>query len=76
VRPYVKRSKNDASDAEAICEAVTRVEKVFIHLANNADQARLLALPGFTHAGCGWRHLIPPQPPRLAGCEVPAWLAR
>ena len=24
VRPYVKRQKNDAADAEAICEAVTR----------------------------------------------------
>ncbi len=24
VKPYVKRSKNDAADAEAICEAVTR----------------------------------------------------
>jgi transposase len=25
VKPYVKRQKNDAADAEAICEAVTRV---------------------------------------------------
>jgi transposase len=24
VKPYVKRGKNDATDAEAICEAVTR----------------------------------------------------
>ena len=24
VKPYVKRQKNDAADAEAICEAVTR----------------------------------------------------
>ena len=24
VKPYVKRNKNDAADAEAICEAVTR----------------------------------------------------
>src|SRR6516165_4904474 len=24
VKPYVKRGKNDAADAEAICEAVTR----------------------------------------------------
>ena len=27
VKPYVKRSKNDASDAEAICEAVTRATR-------------------------------------------------
>ena len=25
VKPYVKRQKNDAADAEAICEAVTRL---------------------------------------------------
>ena len=24
VKPYVKRQKNDAADAEAICEAVSR----------------------------------------------------
>jgi transposase len=24
VKPYLKRQKNDAADAEAICEAVTR----------------------------------------------------
>jgi transposase len=24
VKPYVKRNKNDAADAEAICEAVSR----------------------------------------------------
>ena len=30
VKPYVKRSKNDASDAEAICEAVTRPTMRFV----------------------------------------------
>src|SRR4029079_15425960 len=29
VRPYVKRQKNDAADAEAICEAVTRAIRLF-----------------------------------------------
>jgi transposase len=28
VKPYVKRQKNDATDAEAICEAVTRANMV------------------------------------------------
>src|ERR1035437_4445362 len=28
VKPYVKRQKNDAADAEAICEAVTRANYV------------------------------------------------
>ena len=27
VKPYVKRQKNDAADAEAICEAVTRTRR-------------------------------------------------
>ena len=30
VQPYVKRQKNDAADAEAICEAVTRATMRFV----------------------------------------------
>ena len=30
VKPYVKRGKNDAADAEAICEAVTRPNMRFV----------------------------------------------
>jgi len=30
VKPYVKRQKNDAADAEAICEAVTRPNMHFV----------------------------------------------
>jgi transposase len=30
VKPYVKRHKNDAADAEAICEAVTRRSMRFV----------------------------------------------
>ena len=30
VRPYVKRQKNDATDAEAICEAVTRPNSLHV----------------------------------------------
>ena len=30
VKPYVKRNKNDAADAEAICEAVTRPSMRFV----------------------------------------------
>jgi len=30
VKPYVKRQKNDAADAEAICEAVTRLTMRFV----------------------------------------------
>jgi len=30
VKPYVKRLKNDATDAEAVCEAVTRANMRFV----------------------------------------------
>jgi len=30
VKPYVKRHKNDVTDAEAICEAVTRPNMRFV----------------------------------------------
>lgn len=30
VKPYVKRNKNDANDAEAICEAVSRPTMSFV----------------------------------------------
>jgi transposase len=30
VKPYVKRQKNDARDAEEICEAVTRPNMRFV----------------------------------------------
>jgi transposase len=30
VKPYVKRQKNDAADAEALCEAVTRTNMRFV----------------------------------------------
>lgn len=30
VKPYVKRQKNDAADAEAICEAVTRPSMYYL----------------------------------------------
>ena len=34
VRPYVKTNKNDAADAEAICEAVTRPNMRFVAIKN------------------------------------------
>lgn len=43
VKPYVKTNKNDAADAEAICEAVTRPNMRFVPL-KNAEQQAVLAL--------------------------------
>lgn len=41
VKPYVKRGKTDAADAEAICEAVTRPTMRFVAI-KSADQQALL----------------------------------
>ena len=38
VRPYVKANKNDASDAEAICEAATRPSMRFVAIKSVAQQ--------------------------------------
>jgi transposase len=43
VRPYVKTNKNDARDAEAICEAVTRPTMRFVPI-KTAEQQAILAL--------------------------------
>ena len=41
VKPYVKRQKNDAADAEAICEAVTRANMRFIATKTPEQQSCL-----------------------------------
>jgi len=41
VKPYVKRGKNDAADAEAICEAVTRQTMRFVPIKSRELQAAL-----------------------------------
>jgi hypothetical protein len=41
VKAYVKRNKNDAADAEAICEAVTRPSMRFVPV-KDADQQSVL----------------------------------
>src|SRR3546814_14004166 len=39
VRPYVKSNKNDAADAEAICEAMTRPTMRFVPIKSVQQQA-------------------------------------
>jgi transposase len=41
VKPYVKRGKTDAADAEAICEAVTRPTLRFVPITSVEQQAAL-----------------------------------
>jgi transposase len=42
VKAYVKRNKNDAADAEAICEAVTRPSMRFVPVKDTDQQSVLL----------------------------------
>jgi transposase len=42
VKPYVKRQKNDAADAEAICEAVTRATMRFVPTKTPEQQSCLM----------------------------------
>jgi transposase len=48
VKPYVKRHKNDATDAEAICEAVTRPNMRFV-AAKTPEQQSCLTLHRTRH---------------------------
>ena len=43
VKPYVKRQKNDAADAEAICEAVTRPSMRFVPIKSPEQQSIMVA---------------------------------
>ncbi len=43
VKPYVKTNKNDAADAEAICEAVSRPNMRFVPM-KSSEQLAVLAL--------------------------------
>lgn len=42
VKPYVKRQKNDAADAEAICEAVARPNMRFVEIKSCEQQGVLV----------------------------------
>src|SRR6201984_3238292 len=42
VKPYVKHNKNDAADAEAICEAVRRPTMRFVQVKSAAQQSQLM----------------------------------
>lgn len=43
VKPYVKRSKHDAADAEAVCEAVRRPSMRFVPVKTLEQQSALIA---------------------------------
>src|ERR1700733_1160754 len=44
VKPYVKRSKNDAADAESLCEAMSRPTMRFVPVKSVDEQAALMLI--------------------------------
>ena len=44
VKPYVKRGKNDAADAEALCEAMSRPTMRFVPIKTPEQQAALMLM--------------------------------
>jgi len=44
VKPYVKRGKNDAADAEALCEAMSRPTMRFVPVKTAEQQAALMLI--------------------------------
>ena len=46
IKPYVKRGKDDANDAEAICEAMSRPGMRFVPIKSAESQAELMPLGG------------------------------
>lgn len=43
-KPYVKRGKNDAADAEALCEAMSRPQMRFVTVKSTEQQAALMLM--------------------------------
>jgi len=56
VKPYVKRHNNDAADAEAICEAVTRRNMRFVPTKTPEQQSCLMP---HAHATCSFANRRP-----------------
>jgi transposase len=58
VKPYVKRQKNDAADAEAICEAVSRANMRFVPTKTPEQQSGLVLsgrIGTLTRRASAWR---------------------
>jgi transposase len=66
VKAYLKRSKNDANDAAAICEAVTRPSMRFVPIKTKEQQAGLNAPPDPAIAGAS-AHDVEQRPARALG---------
>ena len=69
VRPYVKTHKNDATDAEAICEAVSRPHMRFVPIKTIEQQSAFDPKPPPEHPKSNGMD----APTLLIGIDVPKW---
>jgi transposase len=53
VKPYVKRGKNDAADAEVLCEAMSRPTMRFVPVKTAEQQAALMLVDVGSMQTCG-----------------------
>src|SRR5215813_2689328 len=67
VKPYVKRGKNDAADAEAIAEAVTRPTMRFVAVKTGEQQAVLMLHKGARPSSPSTNHADQCIPRALGG---------
>ena len=72
VKPYLKRQKNDAADAEAICEAVQRPNMRFVPTKTADQQSLLDATPDAApvHPSTDGCHQRDPRSSGGVRCEV------
>ena len=72
VKPYVKSGKNDANDAEAICEAASRPTMRFVAVKTTEQQVALGQPPGkrFTESEAGSSNRGPPWSTRYVVCSA------
>ena len=66
-KPYVKRGKNDAADAEAICEAMSRPTMCFVPVKTPEQQAALMLVGVRDRLIRQRTQLAPKRGPRLRG---------
>ena len=70
VKPYVKTNKNDARDAEAICEAVSRPNMRFVPIKNVVQNFGISDPPDF--GSWGPPDFVSSDPPDFGGWVPPA----
>jgi transposase len=73
VKAYVKRNRNDAADAEAICEAVDRPTMRFVRAKSAEQQGRLMQYRTKTVETVDWKTRDGSREQRARGFDWDRW---